>query len=90
MNRIYKYVLNTSADTIINMPKDATVLSLKVQHDKACIWCLVNTEKDNVERTFVTYATGQPIPEPNKFSYVGSYMIDNETLVFHVLEKLKK
>lgn len=95
MRTVYKYRLEaTEVQTLkIHGLKETDSFNeqfLKVdsQKDEAYIWCMVDTDEDEKEVTVRVVATGEPMPTISKDNYLGSFMVYNDTLVFHVfLEK---
>jgi hypothetical protein len=68
------------------MPEDARILCVQTQNEWPCIWVKVDTEATKKPRTIITHGTGHPIlHEPGK--YIGTYQLENGSLIFHVFEK---
>lgn len=89
MKTIYKYEISPDIN-YIEIPKDAEILSLHVQNNKPCIWVLVDTEKDIEERYFEFFGTGHYIPCDMGIDrkFIGTFLIDSDSLVFHLFERL--
>lgn len=91
MRRIYKYQLETTDLQIIKVPalvgaksfKDQ-VLSIDVQNGNLCIWCLVDVEEEEREINIRIIGTGDIMPLLSKKDYLGSYVLYDGKLVFHV------
>ncbi|MGG7470785.1 DUF7352 domain-containing protein [Chryseobacterium arthrosphaerae] len=83
MKTIYKYQLETTDQQTITMPVGSEIISLQIQHGVPCIWAKVNTYNEVGDRTFVTFGTGQPLPE-NNLEFIGTYQ--SGQYVFHVFE----
>ncbi len=84
--KIWKYTLE--CDCMLTMPFGSKVLSVEVQHGKICLWALVNpTEIETEDRTFIVYGTGHEVTETN-LEFIGTTLMDNGALVWHVFEVL--
>ena len=80
---IWKYVLKTETNQIIEIPEGAKILSAGEQLNNICVWVNVDTEMPVVNRKFSIYGTGHLIPkDPGDF--IGSVHLYNGTLIFHV------
>lgn len=89
---IWKYELQTTDESVIELPKNAEILTLQAQRDVPCIWALVDPNKEKEKRYFETYGTGHPFAvNASMFSirkYIGSYQLLGAELIFHVFERL--
>lgn len=85
MKTIFKYELQIDDEQSIEMPKDAEIISLQVQHGVPCIWAIVDTDKEKESRVFHTYGTGQKF-YPKGAQFVGTYLIHQDRLVYHVFD----
>jgi hypothetical protein len=87
--RIYKYPLQVTDVQILQLPKGARVLAVQCQHDAPQLWALVNEKQPPEPRVFVTYGTGNPIPDTAaQERYTCTYQMRGGALVFHVFERL--
>ena len=84
MRTIWKYTLE-DPNQKIDMPKDAKILTVQEQHGLPCIWAEVDKDAPLEERTFVVVGTGHDIDFSNG-EYIGTYLICNDNLVWHVYE----
>lgn len=66
------------------MPANAEVLYVEAQFSTPCLWALVDTDAELVERHFRVAGTGHPLN--GSLKHIGSFMLNNGTLVFHVFE----
>jgi hypothetical protein len=83
MKTIWKWTLGES--TVIEMPRDAKILTVQEQHGRPQLWALVDTDAPKVHRVFNIHRTGEPMPiEPGH--YIGTFQLDNGACVFHVFE----
>ena len=85
MKTIYKYTLEATEHQVIEMPKNAEILHIDVQHGKPCLWALVDTGLDKEKRAFYTFATGQDINgDLGTINHIGTYQLQGGAYVFHV------
>ena len=86
---IYKYPLNflsrRATRCEVQMPRDAQILTMELQHGTPCIWARVDPTQEMVTRTFVMYGTGHPIND-GALEYVGTFQLEGGNFVFHVFE----
>ncbi len=84
---IWKFTLEASS-TIIDMPKDASILSVQTQNDIPCIWALVSIEAEKEKRCFDAFQTGQHISCDIERKYIGTVQLSNGDFVIHIFERL--
>lgn len=82
MKAIWKYPLEITDVQTIMMPVDAAVLTVQVQNDQPCIWAMVYTDSEKVQKTVRMYGTGHPIDTMGV--WVGTFQVHGGRLVFHV------
>jgi len=86
---IWKYKLSVADTTDILMPVGAQVLDVKMQHDDAVMWALVDSDALLRLRRFHILGTGHDASRLLPLDrYVGSFNNENLSLVFHVFESL--
>jgi len=89
---IHKQVISLRAiDDVVSlsMPNGAEILSVGNQHESMVVWYLFNeSEKEYVQRYFRIAGTGHKInlTDGFTFEYVGTVMLHEGRLVFHVFE----
>jgi len=83
MKRIYKYEL-TPLHTMIEMPVGAELLCVKVQNGTPCLWALIDDDAAPEYRPLVIFGTGDTVVNAGK--YIDTFLIENDSLVFHVFE----
>lgn len=94
MRKIYKYPIETTDTQIIkvyglsgaNCFKEQ-VLDIDIQKGTPCIWCFVDTEKEEQDIVIRIVGTGNPMPLLSKSDYLGSYTLYDGSLVFHVFQE---
>lgn len=86
MRRIYKYALSQHGVTKLHLPRPtwSKILCVHLQGGLPHLWAEVTLKAPVVPRTFLTFFTGQELPENLRLGYLGT-MIGNP-LVFHVYE----
>jgi len=85
MKTIYKYPL-TSKDSTLMLPKDAEILTVKLQNGTPTLWVLVNPHTSELEeRCIRIFGTGWEVNDNMK--YIETYM--EEYFVWHVFELIK-
>ena len=85
MKTVWKFVLKAQGEQKVEMPLDSVVLSVQAQGQEACMWALVDSEKEKVVREFFVCGTGfECLCDASEF--VGTFQIDSD-LVFHLFEK---
>lgn len=93
MKHILKYRIETTDLIIIEMPKNAQVLDVQVQHGNPVIWVLVDDEQPKEKRIFEIYGTGNFIEKSKDFAsrkYIGTYQLFEGNFVGHVFENVNK
>ena len=86
MKTIWKFPLEVADEQIIEMPRGAKILSVRIQHEVPCLWALVDTaQRINVPRTIRIYGTGHNVSSlPDDSEHVGMLFLEDGYLVFHV------
>lgn len=85
MDTIWKYTLEPI--TVLTLPRGAIPLTVQCQDDVPQLWVLLNTDESaRILRTFVSFATGQPILPKASYAYIATFQMQNG-LVFHVFEE---
>ncbi len=84
--KIYKWPLQVVYTQILEMPANAKILTVQMQHDTPCLWALFDETTSGLEnRHIAIYGTGNPMPnEPG--TYIATFQIAKGSLVFHVFE----
>ena len=86
---IWKFELETTDRQEIEIPINAEILTIQTQNGIPCLWALVNPENEKENKMLEIFGTGHPINYGMGVNriYLGSYEINNGTLVFHVFER---
>lgn len=92
MKSIWKYELSFTDEQDVKMPVGAKILCVQTQGSVPCIWAIVDTSKskDQYElRKFIIHGTGH-VCICEHHEYIGTFQLNNGSLVFHLFEKGKK
>lgn len=80
---IWKYPLDASGRTEVEMPGGAKVVEVAMQHGRFTLWAVVAPAVAMHKRVFYIAGTGHPIPE-QAHTHLGTVHVDG--FVFHVFE----
>lgn len=80
---IYKYPVQPGEFRAV-MPDGSHVVSVQVQAGKPQMWAMVDPNRKPVARRFRAVGTGESFE--SGWSYVGTFQLDEGSLVFHLLE----
>lgn len=84
---VWKYALTPLSDYVtLEMPRGAKPLYVATQFGVPCIWALVRPEEPLVNRRFRIAGTGHPIEAHGAITHIGSVMLADCLLVFHVFD----
>ena len=90
MSVIYKYVIPTPRTGLlstISMPRNARILTVETVRGKVCVYAIVQRDDEHCNRTFHVVPTGipfGPLEIPPHRDHLGTVLLREETLVFHV------
>ena len=87
MKSINKYtLLITKDETVLDLPLNSEILSVKEQFGDICIWVKVDLGESTLEsRKFVIYGTGHKIDKDN-LKFIDTVLLFNGSFVLHVFE----
>jgi hypothetical protein len=85
MAAIWKFTLEPEETQWISMPKGAKLLHVGVQYGKPRLWAQVEIDAPEEQRQIKIMGTGM-VTENEVGPYIGTFMMDDGTLVFHVFE----
>jgi len=84
MKTIHKYTLAISDFTIVEVPVNAHLLCVQLQHGEPQLWARVDTDEVKENITIHLVGTGQWLPEEiNKMQYLGTLQLRGGHLVLH-------
>lgn len=85
MKTVYKYSIPLQDGFEYTWPEDAEVIHVGIQNDYPYMWVLLTPDsEETMKRTFIVKGTGFPIPDDSW--HVGSFLMSQANLVFHVFE----
>lgn len=85
MKTIWKFSLEMTDDQLVEMPKGAMVLSVQTQHEKPCLWALVDPDQKREERKISIRGTGHPI-HGDLGAFIGTFQMHGGALIFHAFD----
>lgn len=86
---IWKYPINPTTE-YIKVPVGAKILSAHGQHDNPTIWALVDEDvKEMIPIGVRVYPTGGNFNLPGGYEFLGTCLLHNGQLVFHVFVERK-
>jgi len=85
MRTIWKYELNPGRNNI-ELPAEFIALSVQIQNNTPCLWCLVETENILVNRFFYVFSTGGHIDSELNLKFIGTFQ--STWMVFHLFEEV--
>jgi hypothetical protein len=88
MKTIWKFPIEVTDFQVIKMPDDAQILAVQTQHERPCLWAIVDdvAALNSQVRTIEVFGTGHPMDEMPR-QYIGTFQIRGGSLVFHVFER---
>lgn len=85
MKTIWKFHFGIADYQLINMPIGAKPLAVQLKTGIPCLWCLVESENEQIPYTLLVRGTGHPV-DPG-VEYIGSFQMAGGALVWHVFFK---
>lgn len=84
MKRVYKYQLEVTDLQVQELREGYKILHVASQHDTLCIWVEVDTQAPPEMVRFLIVGTGHAFPPAGEFEYVGTALMLNGNLVWHL------
>ncbi len=84
MLTIWKFPIEILDEFELQLPKDAKILTVQTQHNRPCIWALIDPTAEVVSKKFKIYGTNHKIPTLEGITYIGTFQVDNGNYVFHL------
>lgn len=86
--RIFKYPFEVSDYFYIEMPQGASVLTVQTQHEKPCVWAIVDENQLVLENhRFCVFGTGHLMNiDTVEHHYVGTFQLLGGAFVGHLFE----
>ena len=87
MLKVFKYPLAITDRQKIHLPRGARILSFQSPRGQPFIWALVDPEATAwISRRFRLVGTGHPIEDTGGLSYIGTVVMWEGALVWHLFE----
>lgn len=88
---IYKYPFPLSATFSLDLPKDATILSVQVQDGIPCMWVLFVKQdvQETESRFFTLIGTGHEIDD-GWLHYIGTFQRSDGATILHLFERTRR
>ena len=86
MKTIHKSELAVEDKQTIPMREGAQLLRVDVQRGKVCLWAMVDTMDPTTYRVIYIRGTGHDAHGLVASQYIGTFMLSNGELVFHVFD----
>lgn len=74
-------------DCAVTMPEGAELLSVHEQWGELQLWALLDPTRPSEIRQFRIFGTGYPIDNVDNLHFVGTALLEQGSLVFHVFEE---
>lgn len=88
MMTIFKYAINVTNVSVVEMPVNADILCVQVQNGEPFLWAVVSDLAPKIPRIIETFGTGHRMPNKDRRKYIGTYQLEGGALVFHVFERI--
>lgn len=83
MKTIWKLVIPHDIYPVLNMPENADILCVQMQHNYPTIWFTAESNDPIVSRRFLIVGTGHEMPD-KPMNYIGTWQLNS--FVFHLFE----
>lgn len=82
MTTIFKFPLHILAEQIIELPKDAQILSVQTQQGQPAIWAIVDPSRPTVPTRIRMYGTGHTV-DKDIVRFLGTVQQLDGQLIWH-------
>lgn len=72
MKTIWKYELQIVDEQVLEMPRMAVPLSVKLQYGVACLWAEVDSSEKTERRKVFCCGTGNPMKDMTECLFIGT------------------
>lgn len=86
VKEVWKYEIPVEDVFEIWMPSGARVLSVAMQGANPFMWAETSPKARREKRRFRVCGTGHQMPDDGPREFIGTILMQNDTLVFHVFE----
>jgi hypothetical protein len=88
MKRIFKYELKTKDEQILELPIRSKILSLVTLNNKVYVCAIVDTEqKENESYLIAIHNIGHFVGETDDYTFLGTVVLFNGRLIWHIFCK---
>jgi hypothetical protein len=88
MKRIFKYQLEIKDEQTLELPVGSKILSVVNIGEKIYVYAIVNTEqKTNETYLIVIHGTGHIVGETDDYTFLGTVIVFNGKLIWHIFYK---
>lgn len=87
MRTVWKYPIRSDDTFTVSMPICANVIHVDTQNGEPFFWAVVDPDEPIVtDRKFRLCGTGHPIKNNEALIHVGTFLVRDDYLVFHLFE----
>jgi hypothetical protein len=83
---IWKFAVPVERSFKVEMPKDAEVLSVQVQHGAPCMWAMCDPNAKKEERIFHVIGTGHEVGDRPITKFIGTFQLEGGAFIGHLFE----
>lgn len=84
---VWKYPLTMDHEQVLDLPANAHILCVQIQHDRPCIWALVDSTLPHERRKIVIVGTGNhDAALAGLLNYIGTFQTNAGGFIWHVFE----
>ncbi len=88
MLTIYKFPIEVTDFTDIEIPATAKILTVQIQDGNPYVWVLLDPDQPTIKRYFRLAGTGHSINGLQyTLDYIGTFQMHSGDLVFHLFER---
>jgi hypothetical protein len=85
MRTIYKHILQITDTQYVMLPEGAAILAVGEQRNAVCVWFICESDNPRNERhRFDIYGTGNPMPDGDLGTFLGTVLTHDQALVWHL------
>lgn len=88
MITIWKYEIPILREFVLDMPKNAKILTCREQFDKPVLWACVDPKQELEQRKFLLIGTGHFFQDKFECNYIATFQLGE--FVGHLFEDLKR
>jgi len=85
---IWKFPLQVADEQIVQMPKNAEILTIQAQKGDAYLWAIVNPDNALEDRIILCRGTGHEIQSEFNIKYISTCQFYEGDIIFHYFERI--